>query len=210
MILKESDIKNLERRYRANFINALGGFKSVVLVGTKSKHGNENLAIFSSFFHLGADPALCGIIVRPNEEKQNTLGNIVHTKQYTINHIQPAFYKQAHQCSAKYEAGVSEFNLLGLTPEYFDAFHAPFVQESEIKFGCELVQKIDITINGTFLIIGKIIQVFVPDAYIKNDGFIDLEAAQTITCSGLDSYHTTQSIARLTYAQVDKEAQEVK
>lgn len=209
MILTDRDIKNLERRYRANFINALGGFKSVALIGTKSGEGNENLSIFSSLFHLGADPALCGMIVRPNEEKQNTLGNIVHTKYYTINHIQPSFYKQAHQCSAKYEAGVSEFNLLGLTPEYFDAFHAPFVQESEIKFGCELVQKIDIILNGTFLIIGKIIQVVVPDTYIQTDGFINLQAAQTITCSGLDSYHTTQSIARLTYAQVDKAVQEI-
>ncbi len=205
MILKEIEIKNLERRYRANFINALGGFKSVVLIGTKSAEGNENLAIFSSLFHLGADPALCGIIVRPNEEKQNTLGNIMHTKQYTINHILPSFYKQAHQCSAKYETGVSEFNIVGLTPEYFDTFYAPYVMESEIKFGCELVQKIDITQNATFLIIGKITKVIVPDKYIKRDGFIDLQAAQTVTCSGLDSYHTTQSIARLSYAQVDKD-----
>ena len=40
---------------------------------------------------------------------------------------------------------------------------------------------------------------------ILHDGFIDLEKAETITCIGLDSYHTTRKIARLSYAKVDKE-----
>lgn len=94
MIYEEDDIVQFETRYRANFINSLGGFKSVTLIGTKSVQGNDNLAIFSSLFHLGANPALCGIIIRPNEEKQNTLGNIVTTGYYTINHIAPSFLKK--------------------------------------------------------------------------------------------------------------------
>lgn len=204
MILTEQEIKALETRYRANFINSLGGFKSLCLIGTKSKQGNENLATFSSLFHLGANPALCGIIIRPNEEKENTLGNIMATKQYSINHVLPSFYKQAHQCSAKYSEGESEFKAVGLTPEYFPNIHCPFVQESSIKFACELVQKMDIELNGTFLIIGKIISINVPQAFIDKDGFIDLEAAQTVTCNGLDSYHTTNKLARLSYAKTTK------
>lgn len=209
MVYEEDDIVQLETRYRANFINSLGGFKSVTLIGTKSVQGNDNLAIFSSLFHLGANPALCGIIIRPNEEKQNTLGNIVTTGYYTINHIAPSFFKKAHQCSAKYEEGVSEFKAVGLEPEYIEGIAAPFVKESSIKFGCELVQKIDIEWNGTYLIIGKIIKIVVPDEYIAVDGFIDLEKAQTITCSGLDSYHTTLSLARLSYAKVDEAVREI-
>lgn len=204
MILTEQEIKALETRYRANFINSLGGFKSLCLIGTKSKQGNENLATFSSLFHLGANPALCGIIIRPNEEKENTLGNIMATKQYSINHVLPSFYKQAHQCSAKYSEGESEFKAVGLTPEYLPNIHCPFVQESSIKFACELVQKMDIELNGTFLIIGKIISINVPQAFIDKDGFIDLVTAQTVTCSGLDSYHTTNKLARLSYAKTTK------
>jgi flavin reductase (DIM6/NTAB) family NADH-FMN oxidoreductase RutF len=203
MIYSQNDIMNLETRFRGNFINSLGGFKSLVLIGTKSLQQNENLALFSSFFHLGANPALCGIIVRPNEEKQNTLGNIIHTKYYTLNHITPAFYQKAHQCSAKYPEGVSEFAQVGLTPEYIDDIYAPFVKESKVKFACELVQKVDIEWNNTFLIIGKIIKIIVPHELVKPDGFIDLENAQTVTSSGLDSYHTTRKLARLSYAKVN-------
>ncbi|HMO62112.1 MAG TPA: flavin reductase [Ferruginibacter sp.] len=209
MTYNHNDITALEKRFRANFINSLGGFKSVVLIGTKSKAGNENLAIFSSLFHLGANPALCGIIIRPNEEKQNTLGNVVSTGQYTINHILPSFYKEAHQCSARYDEGVNEFDRVGLSAEYIDGVTAPFVQQSRIKFACNMVQKIDIALNGTFLIIGKIIKVIVPDEYIDADGFIHLEKAQSITCSGLDNYHTTTKIARLSYAKVDKPVTEI-
>lgn len=204
MILDDKDIANLAPRYRAQFINSIGGFKSLVLIGTKSVQGNENLACFSSLFHLGADPALCGIIIRPNEEKQNTLGNIIANKQYTINHVHPSFYQQAHQCSAKYPDGFSEFDAVQLTPEYIDPIKAPFVQESQIKFACEMLQKIDIELNGTYLIIGRIIKTIVPDAFVRADGSIDIEQAETITCSGLDSYHSTQVLARLSYAKSDQ------
>lgn len=209
MIYNQNDIVSLETRYRANFINSLGGFKSVALIGSKSNSGNENLAIFSSLFHLGANPTLCGIIIRPSYPKRNTLGNILETKQYTINHILPSFYKQAHQCSAKYDEAESEFEKVGLTPEYFEDIVAPFVKESRIKFACEMVQKIDIELNGTYLIIGKIIKTIVPDEFINTDGFINLEKAETVTCSGLDSYHTTNKLARLSYAKVDKAVNEI-
>jgi flavin reductase (DIM6/NTAB) family NADH-FMN oxidoreductase RutF len=209
MIYNQNDIENLETRFRANLINSLGGFKSVVLIGTKSLQGNENLGLFSSLFHIGANPAYCGIIIRPNEEKQNTLGNIVNTGNFTINHILPEFYKQAHQCSAKYDEGVSEFEKTGLTPQYIDLIETPFVEESNIKFACELVERINIELNGTTLVIGKIIKIIAPESCIQNDGFIDLEEAGSITCSGLDSYHQTNKIGRLSYAKVDKEIKEL-
>jgi flavin reductase (DIM6/NTAB) family NADH-FMN oxidoreductase RutF len=207
--IKTNEILQMERNYRANFINSIGGFKSVVLIGTKSTIGNENLAVFSSLFHLGADPALCGIVVRPCDEKQNTLGNIIQNKHYTINHILPDFVKQAHQSSAKYNEGESEFEKVGLTAQYVDDFIAPFVEESVIKFGCELVQKITIEENGTSILIGKIISIIVPEDVVSEDGLIDIEKAGSITLSGLDTYHRTQKIARLSYAKTDKSIQEL-
>ncbi len=209
MIYNNSDILALEKDYRANFINSLGGFKSLVLIGTKDAEGIANLATFSSLFHLGANPALCGIIIRPSNPERNTLGNILDTKYYTINHVNPNFFKKAHQCSAKYATHINEFEAVGLTEEYLTDIHAPFVQESNIKFACELVQKIDIELNDTTLIIGKIVKIIVPAEYCNADGFINLEQAQTVTCSGLDSYHITQKLARLSYAKVDREVREI-
>ncbi|WP_343318306.1 flavin reductase family protein [Sphingobacterium multivorum] len=201
MIYNENAIAAFERRYRANFINSLGGFKSLVLIGTKNSDGSENLATLSSLFHLGADPALCGIILRPATMFSSTLDNILEQQYYTINHVSPVFVQQAHQCSAKYPKGVSEFEKVGLTPEYLEKIPVPFVRESKIKFACNFVQETAIELNGTTLVIGQIKTAFVPNRYLKDDGYIDIEEAGTITSSGLDSYHTTSRIERLPYAK---------
>ena len=175
----------------------------MILIGTKNFEGQENLAIFNSLIHLGANPALCAFIVRPDLSPRHTLENILETKFYTINHLNENIYKAAHQTSARYPKGNSEFEAVGLKSEQKETFFAPFVKESLIKFGCEFVQKIPIELNGTTLIIGKIIEIYIPENCIRQDGFVDIEQAGTLTVSGLDSYHSTKKIARLSYAKPD-------
>jgi flavin reductase (DIM6/NTAB) family NADH-FMN oxidoreductase RutF len=63
----------------------------------------------------------------------------------------------------------------------------------------------DISINNTILIIGEIIQIYIPEDCLNKDGFVDIEKANTITCSGIDSYHKTIQLDRLSYAKPDKE-----
>lgn len=198
-----SDILNFEQRYRATFINSLGGFKSLVLIGSMNEKGQTNLAVFNSFFHLGASPPLFGFIVRPDSAERHTLTNILSNKEFTVNHVNESFYEQAHQTSARYPGDVSEFNATGLTTEYNNDFKAPFVAESAIKIGAQFERRVDINENGTILIIAKIVSVTLPENCLANDGYINLEKAGTLTCSGLDSYHKTTRIARLTYAKTN-------
>ena len=134
-----NNILGFEQRYRATLINSLGGFKSVALIGTINSKGITNLAIFNSFFHLGANPPLFGFIVRPDSVERHTLTNILETKQFTVNHIQESFYKQAHQTSARYDSKISEFEATGLTAEYKTGHIAPFVKESAVKIAAEFI-----------------------------------------------------------------------
>lgn len=195
------DIVMMEQRSRAAFINSLSGFKSVSLVGTINNLGQTNLAIFNSVIHIGANPALIGMIIRPNSVNRHTLENILETNCYTINHINKDIYKKAHQTSARYPKEISEFDAVGLTAEFHNKIKSPYVKESHVKFGLQFVERHDLKINGTILIIGKVIEVFVPENCLTLDGVIDVEKSGTITTSGLDSYHTTKRIARLTYAK---------
>jgi flavin reductase (DIM6/NTAB) family NADH-FMN oxidoreductase RutF len=198
-------LQQMEQRKRAMLVNSIGGFKFISLIGTKDINNNTNLAIFSSLFHLGANPALIGFIMRPDSVDRHTLSNILSTKVYTINHVNGNIYKQAHQTSARYEEEVSEFDATGLTTEYKNDFAAPFVKESNIQMGVVFKERIDLIINGTILIIGEITQLYYPSDCICEDGFIDIEKANSITCAGLDSYHSTKRIARLSYAKPDEE-----
>lgn len=208
--LKTSDIEKLEKQERVHLINSLGGFKSVALVGTSDKNGNNNLSIFSSFFHIGANPPLIGMIFRPSPPERDTMRNIIDTGFYTINHVNECIYKQAHQTSARYPKDVSEFDFTGLTTEYKNEFKAPFVLESNVQLGLEFKQRIDLEINNTVLIIGQIAQIYFPSDCLCQDGYLDIEKANTITCSGLDSYHKTERVDRLSYAKPNLEISSLK
>lgn len=202
--IKKNAFVNLEKRFRTHFINSLSGFKSVNLVGTKSETTGLNLSIVSSVIHLGADPALMGFIMRPPRVPRHTYENIIKTGSYTFNHILPEFLQAAHQTSARYSEDISEFEAVGLTPEFSEEIYAPYVKESQVKIGLKFLEEVPIKLNGTVLIIGEIEEVIFPEDCQLADGFLDLEKAGTITCTGLDSYHLTKKIARLSYAKPDK------
>lgn len=203
-IFSSQDIEQMDRRYRGNLINSLGGYKSAVLVGTADKQCRTNLAIFNSLFHIGADPALWGMVVRPCVPGCNTLGNILATGVYTLNHITPSMMPQAHQCSAKYPEGVSEFEAVGWEAEFWGDFLAPFVKESPIKVACELVKTIDLELNGTTLVVGKLIQIELPDQALGQDGFVNLVESHSLLSSGLDAYALSQPLTRFSYAKAEQ------
>ena len=199
--IKENEIVEMETRFRANFINSISGFKSVGLIGTVSKDNQTNLAIFSQVFHLGANPALMGFIVRPDVSPRHTLENIEETNYFTFNHIKEEFYKKAHQTAARYPKETSEFEAVGLTPHFESDFVAPYVEESHFRIGLKLEEKHELKINATILLIASVQEVILNEEIIEKDGYIDIEKAGTITSSCLDSYHVTKRLGRLLYAK---------
>jgi flavin reductase (DIM6/NTAB) family NADH-FMN oxidoreductase RutF len=183
----------------------MGGFKSVCLVGTQNTSKQTNLAIFSSLVHIGAHPPLIGLIFRPDSVARHSLDNIQKTGFYTINHIREEFAKKAHQTSARYSSEESEFDATELTATYKNDFLAPYVNESIVQFGMELKEIIPIELNGTLLVIGQVIHIYFPENCLHESGFLDLHAAGTITCAGLDAYYNTTPLFRLSYAKPAKE-----
>ena len=196
-----TEIMEMEQRKRAHLINSVGGFKSVCMIGTINSHNQTNLAIFNSIVHIGANPPLISLIMRPDSVERHTLNNILETNFYSINHLNTSIYKQAHQTSAKYPKDISEFDVTGLTSEFKNGFVAPYVKESNIQLGLEFKERINLAINKSIMIIGEIKEIYFPIDSIEEDGFLDLEKAGTITCSGLDSYHVTSRLERLPYAK---------
>lgn len=202
--ITHEQILNMEKQERVHFANSLGGFKSVVLIGTQNNKMQTNLAIIDSILHLGSNPPLFGMVFRPGAVARHTLENILETGFYTINHITEKIHNQAHQTSARYDRDCSEFDETGLTPEFKNNFFAPFVKESKVQLAMEFKEKITLSINNTVLLIGEVKDVYFPENCLQKDGFLDIEKAESITCSGLDSYHKTTQISRLSYAKPDK------
>lgn len=197
-----TDLAQLEKVYRLNLVNAITGFKPANLLGTQDANGRTNLAIISSVVHLGSNPALLGLVMRPPTVERHSYENIRATGRYTLNHVHTAIARAAHLTSANFPREESEFGACHLTPEYRDDFQAPYVQESHLKIGLTLAQELPIEINGTVLLIGRVEHLYLPeDNVLRPDGSLDLTAAGTVALSGLDTYYETTPVARYGYAR---------
>lgn len=184
----QSDLSSLDRLFRINLINGLSGYKSANLIGTVSEEGNENVAIFSSVIHLGSDPPILGFIHRPIATGGNTYENIRQTGFYTINHLSMEIMADGHHTSANYEREVSEFEMTSLESEYLNDFTAPFVGQAPIKIAMKYVEEHPITLNGTILMVGEIVSVYLENNLLDADGFVDLSKANVVAVNGPDGY----------------------
>ncbi len=204
------DFNALPRRFRARLINSLSGFKSANLVGSADANKNMNLSMVSSVVHLGANPPLIGMVMRPRTTEKgepvqrDTVANIEELGYYTINHVGANMLNAAHLTSASFPPDVCEFAATGLTPHWHSGFSAPAVAESPLQMGLRLVEIVPFKVNGTEFVIGEIEWVRFAEAAMKGDGYVAIEDLDTLAISGLDGYHSTRLINRLHYAEPDK------
>lgn len=193
------DINQLQHVYKINLINSCSGFKSANLIGTKSKKGIENVAVFSSVTHVGSNPPLLGFFCRPTTVTRNTYSNIKETGVYTINHIHENIIEDAHHTSAKYDADVSEFDMTNLASEHKNNCFAPFVKDAPIQMEMKFIEEYFIKSNDTILVIGEIQGLHIKDHFIHEDGYIDLAKAKVAAINGLDGYTIPKLKERLAY-----------
>ncbi len=191
----------MPQRKRAAFVNVLSGFKGLNLLGTANEKGQTNLSVVSSVVHLGSNPPLLGMVMRPPSVSRHSYENILATGVYTLNHVNAAMAEQAHQTSARYAEDESEFDQTGLTPIFNSGFHAPSVAESAISLGLALRDDMEVKLNACRFLVGEVMWVKFPESVFEEDGFLDIAKAGTITVSGLDAYHTANQLFRLSYAK---------
>lgn len=199
MYFTQEHINTLEHLYKINLINSVSGYKSANLIATKSKKGIANVAVFSSVVHYGSAPPILGFVLRPTTVNRNTYDNIKETGYFTINHIHEAIIEDAHHTSAKYPEEISEFDKTNLTEEYLNNFYAPFVKNSPVKIGLKYVEEYHIKVNNTILVLGEIIDLYIREELVEEDGFVNLSKAKIATINGLDSYSVPQTNKRLAY-----------
>ena len=192
------EILDMEKPKRTALMNGLSGFRSAVLVGTANMRGVANLAVFFSTIHVGANPPLMGLLLRPPAARQHTRDNLFATGQYTINAISIDFYRQAHATSQRLPEEESEFTACGLTPHYWPSFAAPAVAESPIRIGLRLQEHHDIASNQTTLVIGSVQHVEIAPDLLEDDGHLRPDRGRLVCVSDLETYHQPQYVERIT------------
>ena len=199
--MNKDDVKQLSKVDRLKLVNSATGYKSANLIGSVSKDGIKDLAVFSSVTHLGSDPALIGFIMRTATVARNTYKNIKETEYFTVNHITKNLIQRAHQTSASYDDTVSEFNETQIEPEYLNSIKQPFVKESPVRLLCKYVNEYLIEENGCIHIIASIEEIYFEEKLLNKDYWLQLEKGNIVAINGLDGYCLPKLIDRFEYAR---------
>ena len=197
-------IDNLEKIKKINLINSCSGYKSANLIGTISKEGITNVAVFSSVTHLGSNPPTLGFILRPTTVPRDTYKNILESGVFTINHIYEDIIEDAHHTSAKYEEAISEFDITALEDVYLNNCIAPFVKGSPVQMEMKFIEEYHIKSNNVIHIIAEIKNLYIKDDILNQDGFLDLAKAKVAAINGLDAYAIAKNNTRFNYQRPKK------
>jgi flavin reductase (DIM6/NTAB) family NADH-FMN oxidoreductase RutF len=147
--------------------------RPIAFVSTISPNGIRNLAPFSFFTGISANPPVicfCPMIRGSDSGRKDTLRNIEAVKEFVVNVVSEEFAEQMNACSAEFPPEVDEFEVSGLTPVSSDLVKPPRVKESHINMECRLLQIVDVSAKplGGSLVIGEVLRFHIDDSLFDN------------------------------------------
>jgi len=182
----EIDPKQLAHRefYRI-LINAVAP-RPIAWVSTVSAEGQPNVAPFSFFNVVSAQPPLLGFspaprVLEAGQVAKDTLRNVRETREFVVNIVTYELAHAMNLTAGEYGPEVNEFELAGITMRASQAVRAPQVAESPVSFECKLERVLDFgddPHSGHF-VIGEIVHVHVADE-LMTSGKMDGQAMELI------------------------------
>ncbi|MES9685433.1 flavin reductase family protein [Gottfriedia acidiceleris] len=158
--------------------------RPIAFVSTVNSEGVANVAPFSFFTAICADPMLvcfAPMIRGTDGEKKDTLKNIEQTKRFIINIVSEEICEQVNNAAADFPYGVDEFEQVGLTKVDGTTVQVPRVKESLVGLECELHELLHFGENkgAGSLVIGKVVNVHINND-LYEDGKINTEKLNPI------------------------------
>jgi flavin reductase (DIM6/NTAB) family NADH-FMN oxidoreductase RutF len=158
--------------------------RPIAFVSTIDDNGISNLAPFSFFTAICADPLLiCFSPMRKGSTgaKKDTLVNIETTKEFVINIVGHSIANKMNETSPDFESNIDEFEVSGLTKLNSETVKPYRVKECAVHLECVLHEVLhfgDKPGSGS-LVIGKVQYVHVDDE-LYYEGKIDTEKLDPI------------------------------
>jgi flavin reductase (DIM6/NTAB) family NADH-FMN oxidoreductase RutF len=148
--------------------------RPIAFVSSQDENGNANLAPFSFFTVISANPMMvCFSPMRRGTDgvKKDTLKNIESTNEFVINIVSEEFVQQMNDCATEFPSEVDEFDASGLTKVDSVAVKPSRVKESKVHLECMLDQILHFggdEAGAGSLVIGKVVHVHVADELYEN------------------------------------------
>jgi len=169
--------------------------RPIAFVSTVDSEGNRNLAPFSFFTAVSANPpviAFSPLVRGSDSNRKDTLRNIEATGEFVVNIVSEDFGEAMNRTAPEYPPEVDEFEIAGLTPLASELVRPPRVAESRIHMECRLVQVVQVSTKplGGSIVLGEVLRFHVADELFDNYK-IDPDKLRAIARMGGPTYART-------------------
>ncbi|MDO7253919.1 flavin reductase family protein [Helicobacter cappadocius] len=129
--------------------------RPIAWISTISENGVLNLAPFSFFGVLSADPVIFSVCISPKSDGniKDTLKNILQNKKATIAMIEQKNLKSMHQSSQELPYEISEAVKFNIQMEIIHSNYPPIPKETNVAFMCEFYDSLDIGKNSQSILL---------------------------------------------------------
>ena len=169
--------------------------RPIALVSSISKAGVFNLAPYSFFTGVSANPPAIGFspLITGKDKIRDSRNNIEETKEFAVNIVSESLVEQMNVASSDVPPEVDEFALSQLTPAHANIVSCPLVKESRINMECRLIEIVEVSnkLLGDAFILGEIVCFHIDDEVVENFR-IDPDTLDTVGRMGGSSYTRTR------------------
>lgn len=170
--------------------------RPIAWVSSQSSDGVSNLAPYSFFNGVGANPPLVMFCPANNRlgEAKDTLRNVKQTGEFVVNVVTEAVAEQMNQTAAEYDPTTDEFAAAGLPKAASVKVRVPRVEHCKAAMECRVHQILELGQGpgGANLVIGQIVWLHVADELINDEDQFLSEKLDTVGRMGGNFYTRTR------------------
>ena len=175
-------------------------FKSCVIprpigwISTVDEQGRDNLAPFSQFQNVTFDPPIVMFASNQNSrgERKDSVRNAETTGQFVWNMATYALREAVNLSAEELPHGVDEFERAGLAKLPSRLVRPRRVSGSPIHFECTYLNTVRFPGSSTMgtvdVVFGRVVAVHIDDAYITDQGLVDVLKIQPLARMGYYDY----------------------
>lgn len=183
--------------------------RPIAWISSVGADGSRNLAPFSYFMGVGADPPTIAVSINARQGgRKDSLRNIQETGEFVLNLVTESLLERMVATSGEYAYGFDEFAWAGLTPLPSDFVKAPRVGESPVHMECKLLTVVNLgnPPNLTGLVIAQIVAWHIADE-VLTDGVPDMDKLGAVARMIDDEYLLTRARRTVPRPRVDAQSQ---
>ena len=169
--------------------------RPIAWVSTKSKNGIDNLAPFSFYGGVCANPPIVSLgIGRRKDNQKDTAKNLIETGECVIHLATESRSETIVKSSLEIDADTSEFDVCELERKEADIVNAKIVAEMPVAMECKMYKHLEVGKGPVDFILVEIIKFHIDDTYLDSRGYPDAEKLNPLSRLGGREYSSMGNI----------------